>query len=61
MGLDASNQSKVKSLCRIYGTAREAWANILSAVTCGGEELAYTKRYMPNSYRALLEILEGLT
>lgn len=61
MGFDASNQSKVKSLCRIYGTAREAWANILSAVTCGGEELAYTKQYMPNSYRALLEILGGLT
>ncbi len=58
LGLDASNQTKVKSLCRCYEAASEAWANIASAVTCGGEELEYIKKYLPNSYQAFMEILE---
>lgn len=58
LGFDASNQTKVKSLCRCYEAASETWANIASAVTCGGEELEYIKKYLPNSYQAFMEILE---
>lgn len=60
LGLDASNQSKVKSLCRQYEVASEAWANILSAEVCGGESLEYVKKYLPNSYQAMLNILKGV-
>ncbi len=58
LGFDASNQTKVKTLCRAYEVASEVWANITSAVTCGGEGLEYVKKYLPNSYQAFMEILE---
>lgn len=49
---------KVKSLVRDFETASEAWANITSAITCGGEELKFIKKYLPNSYNELLKILK---
>lgn len=58
MGLDAKNLTKVKEQCRIYDAASEAWANILSAVTNGGQELEYVKKYLPNGYQAALDILK---
>lgn len=58
MGYDASNQSKVAALCRDYETASEMWANIMSAEICGGEELEYVKKYLPNSYNALIQIVK---
>ena len=61
LGMDASNQAKVKAQCRIYLAASEAWANITSAVTCGGEDLEYVKQYLPHSYQAFMEILEKVT
>lgn len=60
LGLDASDQSKTKMLCRQYEAASEAWANILSAEVCGGESLEYVKKYLPNSYQAMLDILKGV-
>lgn len=60
LGFDASNQAKVKSICRQYEAASEAWANIISAEICGGESLEYVKKYLPNSYKAMLEILKGV-
>lgn len=60
MGQDAKNQSEVAKLFRDYETASEMWANIMSAEICGGAELEYVKKYLPNSYKALLEILEGV-
>lgn len=59
-GFDVSNYGKVKIICRQYTAASEAWANIISAEVCGGEELKYVKKYLPNSYRAVLEILKGV-
>ncbi len=59
-GFDVSNYGKVKIICRQYTAASEAWANIISAEVCGGEELEYVKKYLPNSYRAVLEILKGV-
>lgn len=59
MGLDASNQAKTKSICRRYEAASEAWANIMSAIVCGGKELEYVEKYLPNSYQMMLEILKG--
>lgn len=61
MGFDASNQAKVRRHCRVYEAASEAWANITAAVTCGGEDLEYVKKYLPNSYRVFMEILEKVT
>lgn len=60
LGLDASSQAKTKVICRQYETASEAWANIMSAEVCGGESLEYVKKYLPNSYEAMLEILKGV-
>jgi hypothetical protein len=59
LGLDASNQAKTKVICRQYEAASEMWANIMSAEVCGGEELEYIKKYLPNSYEALINILKG--
>ena len=60
LGLDASNQAKTKAICRQYEAASEIWANIMSAEICGGEALEYVKKYLPNAYEAILEILKGL-
>ncbi len=59
LGLDASNQAKTKTICRQYEAASEMWANIMSAEVCGGESLEYVKKYLPNSYQAMLDILKG--
>lgn len=60
LGYDASNQAKVKSIVRDYETASEMWANIMSAETCGGLELEYVKKYLPNSYSSFLDIMKEL-
>lgn len=60
LGLDASNQAKTKMICRQYEAASEMWANIMSAEICGGDSLDYIKKYLPNSYQALLDILKGV-
>ena len=57
LGFDASNQAKVKRLTRRYETASETWANIGSAVSVGGEELSAWIEYMPNTYKAYLDII----
>jgi hypothetical protein len=60
LGYDASNQAKVKSIVRDYETASETWANIMSAETCGGLELEYVKKHLPNSYSSFLNIMKEL-
>ena len=60
LGIDASNLSKTAFECRIYESASEMWANIMSAEVNGGSELDYVKEYLPNSYAAMLKILEGV-
>ena len=60
LGIAASNQSKVARECRVYEAASEMWANIMSAEINGGEELEYIKKYLPNSYEAMLQILKGV-
>ena len=56
LGFDVSNQTKVKRITRQYETASELWANISSAVTCGGEELETMKEYFPEAVDAFIEI-----
>lgn len=56
LGFDASNQAKVKRLSRTYEAASEAWANVASAVTCGGAELEAMEKYMPETIRVFREI-----
>lgn len=58
-GLDASNKTKTKVICRQYTAASEMWANIMSAEVVGGKELEYVKEWLPNSYETFLEILKG--
>lgn len=60
IGLDASSQAKVKIICRQYEASSEMWANIMSAIVCGDESLEYAKTYLPNSYKAIIEILKGV-
>jgi hypothetical protein len=52
MGLDASNQAKVKRITRDYETASELWANIQAAKTVGGDELKYMEKYFPEAVKA---------
>lgn len=59
LGFDASSQEKVKAICRQYEAASEAWANIMSAEVCGGEDLEYIKEYLPHSYQTMVKILKG--
>ena len=58
LGFDASNQAKTKRISRDYEAASELWANVTAAKTCGGEQLEYMKKYMPNSLKAWEEICE---
>lgn len=60
LGFTVKNQAQVKELCRRYETASEVWANICSAVTCGGKELEYTKKYLPNMYETFLKIIKEI-
>lgn len=60
LGYQIKSQNDVKMMCRKYETASEAWANICSAVTCGGAELEYTQKYLPNMYEAFLKILKNV-
>lgn len=60
LGFDASNQTKVKRLYRQYESASEAWANVGSAVTCGGSELEAIEKYMPNTLEAYKNIIGGV-
>lgn len=60
LGFDVSNQSKVKKIARQYETASELWANISSAVACGGEEYESMKKYFPEAVNSFLEITRKL-
>lgn len=60
LGFDVGDRAKVMSLVRNYETASEIWANIMSAATCGGRELDYVKKYLPNSYSMYLKIMKEL-
>lgn len=53
-------KNDVKSFIRDYETASEAWANIASAETCQGESLKFVKKYLPNSYKAFIEIIKEI-
>lgn len=58
LGYDVSNMNKAKVICRNYETASELWANLLSAITVGGKEEESMKKYMPNSYATVVDILK---
>lgn len=60
LDIDASNLGKTAFECRVYESASEMWANIMSAEVNGGEELEYVKKYLPNSYEAMIQILKGV-
>lgn len=59
LGLDASNQAKVKNLCRTYEASSELWANQMSAITVGGKELEHMEKYTPNTLKVLKDLLKG--
>lgn len=60
LGIDASNQAKVQNECRVYESASEMWANLIAAEVNGGEALDYVKKYLPNSYQTMMNILKGV-
>lgn len=59
LGFNARSQDDARRLTRAYDTAREAWANVASAVTVGGAELSMWERYMPDTVAAFRRIIEG--
>ena len=60
LGFDASNQAKVKRLCRQYEAAEEAWANVGGAITTDGDELKMLEKYMPNTVEEYRRIVRDL-
>ena len=60
LGFNLTNQTAIKQQTRDYETASELWANVLSALTCGGEELDAFKQYMPETVKVALQIIGGL-
>ena len=60
LGFNIPNLTAAKQHFREYRTASELWANVVSALTCGGEELEAFKRYMPETVKTALEIIRGL-
>ena len=60
LGFNVTSQAAAAKYFRQYRAANEAWANIGSAVTCGGEELAVIEKYMPATLNAYKEIVGGL-
>lgn len=58
LGIDASNLNKTMMEYRIFDASSEMWANIMSAEINGGSTLEYVKKYLPNSYNAMLTILK---
>lgn len=59
LGFDVSRKSDVMQIVRQYEAASEIWANLSSGVTVGSKELHWFKEYMPHTYRAYLDIIEG--
>jgi hypothetical protein len=60
LGMPKRNQTEVKKQYRDYETASELWANVVSAITCGGEELDAFRTYMPETLNVALSIIRGL-
>lgn len=60
LGFGLTTKTAVKTQFRDYETASELWANIVSALTCGGEELEAFRTYMPETVEAALSIIRGL-
>lgn len=59
-GLGVKTKTATKETFRQYEAASEAWANIGSAVTCGGDELKAMETYLPNALEAYKRIAGGL-
>jgi len=60
LGFNVTSQAQAKTMFRQYRAASEAWANVGSAVTCGGPELEAMEQYMPNTVEAYKQIVGGL-
>lgn len=59
MGFDAKTLTKTKAIVREYRASSEIWANVMAAEITGGKSLNYVKEYLPNSYKAMIEIIKG--
>lgn len=57
MGYDVKSLRDTKNMARQYTAASEAWANVSSAVTVGGDELKYMEQYMPETVKIYKEII----
>ena len=52
-----ADEEDARRYMREWETASELWANIQSALTAGGEEEAYMRRYAGNAVEAFLDII----
>lgn len=60
LGFGLKNKTAIKLQFRDYETASELWANVVSALTCGGEELEAFEMYMPETVNIVRSIIGGL-
>ena len=60
LGFGLKNKTATKLQFRDYETASELWANVVSALTCGGEELEAFEMYMPETVSIARSIIGGL-
>lgn len=58
--MDVKSIPRLKDDLRMYEVTNETWANVMSAVTNGGDELEYCKQYLPNSVATLKKIIGGI-
>ena len=60
LGFGKMTKAALKEQFRDYETASELWANVVCAITCGGDELKAFEQYMPETLKTALEIIRGL-
>lgn len=60
LGFNVRTQQKAKDISRHYEAASEAWANIASAVTVGGDELIAVEKYMPKALDEFKRIVRNM-
>ena len=60
LGMEVKTLKQTEDICRVYESASEMWANIMSAEVNGGSELEFIKKFLPNSYEMFIKILKGV-
>ena len=60
LGFGKLTKEEAKREFRIFDTAFETWANVISAITNGGDELKAFEEFMPETVKTAREIIKGI-